>query len=507
MYRSLQLFASLAYITLLIIIPKMKHFTILILTVLSLFFLSSCIEENFSSNSDLKISFSIDTISFDTLISETASYTRTFKVHNNNKQSIKFSSVRLGAGEASNFRFNVNGYIPGDNNTLTDVEILGKDSIFVFVETTVPENDSVHILILDSLIFEYNTNISQVQLQAVGKNAQVLRNHSISGDVTFNGEKPYLIFNYLHVPFGSTLTITEGAELYFHSGANLIVDGNIRCIGSRENPITIAGDRFDRVDDANNTPYYYLPSQWGDIALQNTNGDHIFDHTNIRGSSMGILLLGNSHSSPKLKISNSSLHSFGAYGVYSQNGNLTIENTEISNCGKSCVYILGGEYYMAHSTIANYFRYAPRDVPACYITNYHKSTFSIQHFPISSAVVENSIIFGLNTSELILDKDTTSSADFNVLIANNLIKMKRVEQQYYLNNTWAFSQNNMGLDTVFVNTTYNKENGYYNFQLDSLSHAISRANTTVAANYPLDRLGVSRLSDDAPDLGAYEKVY
>ena len=48
---------------------------------------------------------------------------------------------------------------------------------------------------------------------------------------------------------------------------------------------------------------------------------------------------------------------------------------------------------------------------------------------------------------------------------------------------------------------------FYDFSLDSLSQAIGAGHRDDALNlYPLDRLGRSRLEDEAPDAGAQERL-
>ncbi len=482
-----------------------KSISIIFSTLLFLLLFNSCLDEDFTEDNTYKVHFSTDTICFDTLFSETPSYTRTFLLKNPNKEAIKFSSVRLGGGASSNFRFNVDGKMPNDANVLNDVVVYEEDSIFVFVETTVPKDaDSINIFTTDSLMFFYNGNVSQVQLQAVGKNAKFLKNYSVADGETFTGDKPYLVMGYLHVPESSTLTIDAGTQLYLHANSHIIVDGNIQMKGTLEQAIDIRGTRMDNVDDADDTPYANLPSQWGNIYLQNPNGNHLFEYTNIRGASMGILLVGAARANPQLTVKNCVFHTFGGYGLYSQNGIVTIENTEISNCGVSCVYVLGGELYMVHSTIANYFKYASRTTPACCIANYAQQGLNTQYFPVQSAVIENSIIFGSHSEEIQLNKDEEKNTLFNVLVSNNLLKSKKIESVEYVDNIWSKSQNGAGSDTVFV-STYSDKEVYYNFQLDSLSHAISKANRVISSRYPLDLRGKSRLEDDSPDLGAYEK--
>ena len=127
---------------------------------------------------------------------------------------------------------------------------------------------------------------------------------------------------------------------------------------------------------------------------------------------------------------------------------------------------------------------------------------------MTSAVIENSIIFGGNREELELGEDTTSLADYNVLLSHTLIKGRMVESDRFVECRWARSQNELnGIDTVFVNTSITDitETGYFNFRLDSLSCARDCGAESVSMFYPLDLDGKERNVDGKPDLGAYER--
>jgi hypothetical protein len=342
---------------------------------------------------------------------------------------------------------------------------------------------------------------------AVSSDARILRNQIYTTNATIDSLRPNLVFNHIYVAEGAKLTITEGAKLYMHAGANIIVDGTLECRGSFEHPVVIRGDRFDCINDVDQTPYDQMPNQWGAIYLQNAQSQHIIENTHIRGASAGILLIGANRSEPTLELRNSVVHNSGAYGVYAQQGNLVIENSEISNCGESCIVQLGGSLRMAHTTIANYYRYASRKNASVRILNYVVQNGSSLYFPISSAVIENSIIFGSNSEELELGNDTTSLVDYNVLLSHTLIKGKQLETNNFVNCYWAKSRNvHNASDTVFVNTKIDNiaETGYFNFRLDSLSHARNLASIPVANLYPLDLDGKDRNLDSNPDLGAYE---
>ena len=484
-----------------------------IIATVSLF--SGCIDNNFSENPLHKLTFSADTLSFDTLFSTIPSYTAELMIYNRNNKALKISKIYLENGSNSVFRFNLDGFVPNSANVLTDIEIAAHDSLFLMVEVTFNENDSVlPVYISENLVFNTNGNPQKIVLEAYSQDAVIFRDKTLTQNTTFTSEKPYLIFNFLHIAAGKTLTINAGTKIFLHKNASIIADGNIISNGTVNERVIIRGDRFDLA--YTDVPYDFLPAQWGMIYLQNETGDNIFKNTTIRSGS-GILLLGNSIIHTKLRLENCVIHNMNGFGILSQFGNLEIVNSEISNCRNACVAILGGAIKMVHSTIANYFTWntsdTSREDPALFISNFFVQDKVVYPFPITSAVVENSIIFGNQKNELVLKDtaDTNGSIMFNVLISNCLIRAEKIERPELENIIWSYAGNqpNGKVDTVFVNPLVDWKNfklkGYYNFQLAENSRAKDVANQQVAAQYPTDLLGKNRFADAKPDLGAYER--
>ena len=486
----------------------MRRFVFFILIVVAIC-LPSCVEENVSYDEKLELTFSCDTLIMDTLFAEQQSATGRFMIYNENKNALNITSIRMAGGSNSYFRFNVDGRIAGRDEALKDITIKGRDSLFVFVEMTPPTTDGEpYIVLFDSLLFECNGRMKDVKLMAVGRDARVLRSQVYTSNAMIDSLRPTLVFNHIYVAEGAKLTISEGAKLYMHGGANIVVDGELECRGTFEHPVIIRGDRFDCINDVDQTPYDQTPNQWGGIYLQNAQSHNVIENAHVRGASMGILLVGANRSEPVLELRNSVVHNSGAYGVYAQQGSLVIENSEISNCGESCIAQLGGTLRMAHVTVANYYRYASRKNASVRILNYVMQNGVRLTFPVTSAVIENSIIFGGNAEELELGQDTTSVTDYNVLLSHTLIKGKKVESERFVDCRWARSQNERnGIDTVFVNTSIIDiaETGYFNFHLDSLSCARDCGSVSVSTLYPLDLDANPRNTDGKPDLGAYER--
>ena len=106
-----------------------KYIWIFIITIVLSF--ASCKKPvNFSDDNSLKVAFSTDTITFDTVFTSLGSSTRHLMVYNNNDENLKISSIRLQNGNMSQFSINVDGVAGYD---FSDIEIYAKDSIYIFI--------------------------------------------------------------------------------------------------------------------------------------------------------------------------------------------------------------------------------------------------------------------------------------------------------------------------------------------------------------------------------------
>ena len=88
----------------------------------------------------MRLAFSIDSVTVDTIFSRVSSSTRTFWVYNKGKSGIRCQNVRLAKGNQTGFRVNVDGIYLGASEgwQTSDIEIRRGDSIRVFVEATTP---------------------------------------------------------------------------------------------------------------------------------------------------------------------------------------------------------------------------------------------------------------------------------------------------------------------------------------------------------------------------------
>ena len=104
--------------------------------------LTSCLgEEEYTSSPNDKLSFSKDSIRFDTIISGFPTKTYSFSVYNHASKAIRIPQISLKNGKNSSFRVNADGTALSDGMA-TDFEIAGKDSMIVYLMANVPDKDS-----------------------------------------------------------------------------------------------------------------------------------------------------------------------------------------------------------------------------------------------------------------------------------------------------------------------------------------------------------------------------
>ena len=266
-----------------------KRIYILILAGVAIF--AGCRKDILVTDSSAKLEFSLDTVIFDTVFTTIGSVTKSVKVYNPHNRTIKISSIEIAGGSSSNFRMNVDGD-PG--NAINDIEIEGKDSMFIFVEVTVdPNNTNSPLIISDSITFITNGNLQDVILVAWGQDAYYhtanqygglvdptgdtlkVWYHSITCNATWTNDKPHVVYGYAIVEPTCCLNIDAGANVYFHSGSGLLV-GNpfseqtgacLKVNGTVDNPVTFQGDRLE-------WDYHDIPGQWDRIWFSATSSNN-----------------------------------------------------------------------------------------------------------------------------------------------------------------------------------------------------------------------------------------
>jgi hypothetical protein len=436
---------------------------------------------------------STDTVMFDTIFTAIGSTTHNFLIYNPYDEDMLIEGIELSGGDESSFRLNING---SAENSLTDIRLRGNDSLFVFVEVTIdPVHSNSPIVGADSVIITTRDRRQSVRLIAYGQDVILLKKEWLKTQ-TLTKDKPYLISEYIVVDTAQTLTVEQGARLYFQKDASMLVLGSLIVKGTKDEPVLFASDRLEDW-------YVDKPGQWGYIHLLPGSSGTTIDYAVIRNGTMGILADSVGSMEEPLIINNTKIEHVSTFGLLAQSANVKVTNTLFGDCGTHSLAItVGGEYEFTHCTFANYFAWSFRSTPAVFINNYYMDEQGeVNIVPLRKASFENCIVYGRNIGELGFDLKYPDGDLIGLqphyLFSSCLLK---VPDDMDLTDKDHFADIIRNEDPYFVNVEK------YDYRLDSLSAAMDAGNREFALKVPVDILGVNRLEDDGPDLGLYERT-
>lgn len=485
---------------------------ILFLAVVTIFIFISCRkEDDFDESSDIKLAFSTDTLIFDTVFTTIGSTTQILKIYNNHGKSIKISSIKLAGGDYSQFSLNINGVA---QNSQYNVELDPDDSLFIFVKVTVdPVSQNSPLIVKDSILFETNGNLQDIDLVAWGQDAHYFIGRSyVEGfrypyvivasegeDITWTNDKPYVIYGYAVVDSSAKLTIEAGTNLHFHKNSGLWVYkyGNLKVNGTAEAPVTFQGDRLEM-------EYDELPGQWDRIWI-NEGTDNIINHAIIKNAFIGIQAEKMVDTTGSLVLNNTFIRNMSGYGIFTKFYRIKAGNCMVSDCGKNTLFIsTGGHYDFRHCTFADFWNNSVRIEPSVTVSNYivldtdgdgiYETTYLGD---LQRAYFGNCILYGGLDEEIILAGDDAVS--FNYFFDHCLLKT-----ELDISDPAYFSSCYKNEDPLFLNTETNE------YHPDTLSFVIDRGSMNIIdasdLNLQNDLEGNSRVADAGPDLGAYEFI-
>jgi energy-coupling factor transporter ATP-binding protein EcfA2 len=471
--------------------------------------------ETVASKGDLV--FSQDTIYLDTVFSTIGSSTFQLKVYNKSNEDISIPTIQLGKGLNSKYRMTVDGMSGNQGKLFQNVTILAKDSLYIFIETTINAADAnpTDFLYTDQIEFDSGVNLQKVALVTLVKDAIFLfpkrlpngsketipvGNKNVEGfylndsQLRFTNQKAYVVYGYAGVPSGKTAIFDAGAKVYFHSNSGLIVGNNasLQINGSNsstsqlENEVIFQGDRLQ-------SDYDNVPGQWETVWINEGAINNNINHLTIKNASIGLLIQNNNGSNTSIK--NSQIYNSTHYGILAQNAKITAENLAINNAGKAtlaCEY--GGNYSFTHCTFNN--NWNSTNQVAVSLSNYKLGAVP-ETKALNKANFNNCIIYGAYSNELELSKKTT--AVFEYQFNNCLIKFdskSAAGNPLYQFTTDATRYNGIILnqDPKFQSSVKNKLN------INETSPAVAKGNLNFLI--PKDILGTIRTLP--PDLGAYQ---
>ena len=493
------------------------------------------------------LEFSKDTIYFDTVFTNIGSSTYTLKVYNRSNNDIKIPAIRFGKGLDSKYRMTVDGMMGNNNRIFEDVELLAKDSMYIFIETTVniTEADETTFLYTDFIEFQnIKTSAQKVELVTLIKDAYFLypqrndeglfesipigddqiygffldENDPNNGnELVWTSEKPYVIYGYAAVPPNKTLQILPGARIHCHFNSGIIAYNNssIKALGlpsqNSENPleneIVFEGDRLE-------PGFSEVPGQWGFIWLTQGSTNHEFQHVTIKNATVGLYITGNTNfnnSNPDVQLRNTQIYNCSNMGILSLTGYLSAENTVINNAGQAslaCNY--GGKYFFNHCTFNNSW---PSSQQVAVSISNNDERFD----PISQDLVQanfhNCIIHGTNSISMLLNSN--ESAQFNFLFDHCLIRFNNINNRFSNDPLYQFETDALRYSNCLIATSFNINNPQFsdpsnnNFNIDKTeSAAIEQSNTIFSSLIPFDLNQQPRPTSPATqsDLGAYQGI-
>ncbi|AUC86510.1 hypothetical protein CW731_15015 [Polaribacter sp. ALD11] len=500
----------------------MRYFITFIICI-ALISMSSCRKDFSTIPNSGKLEFSKDTVFLDTIFTNIGSATYNLKVYNRGNNAITIPRIELENGTSSNYRLNVDG-IPGKE--FNDIDILAKDSIFVFIETTVNVTNEPNPLYTDRILFDTGDNLQDVDLVTLvedanfifpGKNAISMKIDSLTlngqpttikgrfledTELTFTKVKPTVIYGYAAIPPNKILKIEAGARVHFHDNSGLIVDrkATLQVNGTLSEKVIFEGDRLEN-------SFSQTPGQWGTIWMRAGSKDNEIQHAQIKNGIIGILVdsIGSS-STPTLKLENTEIYNHSNFGILARETNIEGHNVVIGAAGQaSLAATIGGTYNFTHSTFANYWNSGIRQLPAVLINNFFVYTNEAgqeitQTRDLKAANFTNCIFDGNNNIEFIIDK-ADGGGLFNYSVKNSMIKFNDSSNSFDGVTEVDFANN-----TNYSNIVLNGNPNFRDTQKSDLiigdkSDAINKAITTP---FTLDILGIDRATN--PDIGAYQHI-
>lgn len=450
--------------------------------ILAMLLLYSCRKDmSVTESPSAKLEFSTDTVLFDTVFTTVGSTFRRLKVYNRNEQAVKISSINLAGGKTSSYKINVDGF---SGPTVSDYELAGKDSMFIFVRVTIePNSSNTPFIVSDSILFNTNGNRQQVQLAAYGQKAHFYHDSILPPNTVWDNDLPHVVYGYVGVDSTNSLRIKKGTHIHFHKRSQLLVLGTLTVQGKLHDSVIFEGDRLESI-------YSDEPGQWNGIHFLRGSVNNRLDYALIKNAILGIRvdsLPVDGSSNPNLVLNNCIMKHITIAALVSFSARVEVYNSLIFDCGQFGIFgSLGGEYKIAHCTIGNFNTNFDRKTPSLVLVDYYKVSETEYLYGDRLLVsLRDNIIWGsLEDEFLIQGLKVTPSLDFS----HNLLRTKS-----------SFDSTNViNKDPLFVD--YYKEN----YHLTELSPAKAKGAFFPDMDPSIDRTNLDGgIRQDPPDIGCY----
>lgn len=498
--------------------------------------LTSCRSDFDFETSSGGLEFSKDTVYLDTVFTNIGSSTYTLKVYNKSNKNISIPSIRLNKGESSKYRLMVDG-IPGKE--FSNIEMLAKDSMFVFIEVTsdVAAANPTDFLYTDFIEFGIGTSQQKVELVTLIQDAYFIypqrtqnsdntysyeelnlgtvdepqnirvsyldTNDPINGnELIWNNSKPYVIYGYAVVPNGEKLTVEAGARIHFHADSGIIVANNASLevnglpsdTDALENEVIFEGDRLE-------PDFSEVPGQWGTIWLTNGSHSNILNNLTIKNAVIGLYVNGNDGTnSVNTTINNVQIYNCSNIGLYATTGYIDGENMVINNCGEASFQgSFGGSYEFTHCTFANYW---PTPNQTCVVLDDYEGQ---ANFALTKANFNNCIVYGSSNLGISHKKKGTT---FNFKYTNCLIKFIDTNNQFTTIDEYKFTNTSFFENCIRASSSsQNKPDFKDPTNNELIIGSNSAAKGTATSSFSIGTFDIlNKPRDTSYDMGAYNFI-
>jgi hypothetical protein len=427
-----------------------------------------------------KLSFSKDTVVFDTVFTTIGSTTQQFKIYNKDSKTIKIDEIELMGGTSSKFSMNVDGL---QGTKIEDLYIEAGDSLFVFVEVTLdPNGTNLPLVIEDSIRFKSNEKNQFVKLAAWGQDAYF--HYKDLNEGIWPNDKPHVVYGYAAVDSAKTLNIQAGTHIYMHKNAILYVyKSTLNIQGTLGNEVIIEGDRLEQ-------DYQNVSGQFYGIYFQQARPCTI-DYAIIKNGTSGVHLYDEdpTNTGYTLTMTNTIIKNQARYGVFIFAGaKVKAENCIIAKNGTHALFVLqGGDFNFNHCDLLGY---GSSTNPAVGISNYY-TDYSAGQTNVSSideGKLYNCVVTGNLTTEFAMDTIQMSGVVLNFDFKNTLLRSEEVYTDSFYDASVIWNGN-----ALFTNPS--------EFDFTFGSNSVLQG-TGVNTSVVTDILGNPR--NNPPDIGAIE---
>lgn len=472
-------------------------------------------EETFVTGEAVNISFSLDTLRFDTVFTELGSATRSVKIYNEGDEPVMLDRVYVQGATGVSFQINVDGV---NDEVVEDVIIWDNDSIYVFVEVTIDPDQPVSaspFVVEDFLVVETGDKASTLLLEAWGQNANYFPsrfNQGVAvplscdnGTVTWDSPLPYVLYGRIAID-ECLLQVAAGTHIYVHGGIaqNEIEgafndglfytfgNGRLHLAGTADNPIVVQGDRLEEA-------FQDEPGQWLGIAFGPGSTGNLIEHTEIKNAIFGLYV----DSTAEVTLRNSIIHTTSSSAIVAFRATVNASNCLFyDNATNALQFIQGGDYNFDYCTVANY----GVDASAAALSNFQCYDDFCEAFSIYRlrANFRNCIFFGSRRDEIILSdaSERTDPSLFQLNMQNCVVKV----DELLTNNNGRYAN---FFDTYCIDCVNgDRDDALFlaqsedDYHLDTLS--IARGLAIPITGLTEDLEGTPRDAD--PDAGCYERV-